>query len=312
MDILKELAEKHPEVRRNIEELQLMHQQMHHLRKQFSHWPPGHWHSPIPSLDEIAMHSDRIFADPPREIPGIDLNENVQLEYLDAIAAFYNEQPFPDNKTEGIRYYFNNDSFALVDAYFLYGMIRLLKPKRFIEVGSGWSSCVTLDTNERFFDNAIETTFIEPFPEVFYKLLEESDKKRISIVASTLQDVPLDTFSVLGENDILFIDSTHVAKVDSDVNYLFSQILPSLNAGVYIHIHDIFYPFEYPREWIEDNRAWNELYMLRSFLQFNNQFEIVLFSNFLGTFYKDQLCAAIPRELKNTGGNIWLRKTAES
>ena len=139
--------------------------------------------------------------------------------------------------------------------------------------------------------------------------MKEGDSERVTVVPSKLQDVPLDTFAALEENDILFIDSTHVVKVDSDVNYLFSQLLPALNVGVYIHIHDIFYPFEYPRPWIEANRAWNELYMLRAFLQFNEHFEIVLFSHFLNTFHRDRLGTAIPLALKNPGGNIWLHKT---
>ena len=309
MDELKDLVAQYPVVRRIVEEHQLMHRPMVELRKKFFFVPPGHFYSPIPSPDEIAKNAQRIFADPPREIPGINLNTSVQLEYLEAIAGFYDEHPFPENKTEGIRYYLKNDSFSFADGYILYGMIRHLKPRRLIEVGSGFSSCVTLDTNERFFNNTIDTTFIEPFPELFYKLMKKGDRENVEVIASKLQDVPLDTFSALGENDILFIDSTHVAKVDSDVNYLFAKILPSLNVGVYIHIHDIFYPFEYPRPWIEECRAWNELYMLRSFLQYNQQFEIVLFSHFLNTFYRDKLGEAIPLALINPGGNIWLRKT---
>lgn len=309
MDELKDLVAQYPEVRRIVEEHQLLHRKIAELRKRFFFVPPGHFYSPIPSPDEVANNAARIFADPPQEIPGINLNEPTQLEYLDAIAAFYDEHPFPENKAEGVRYYFNNGYFSFADGYFLYGMIRHLKPKQLIEVGSGYSSCVILDTNEHFFDNAIETKFIEPFPDNLYSLMKEDDKKRVHVVPTKLQDVPLETFAALEENDILFIDSTHVAKVDSDVNYLFSQILPSLNVGVYIHIHDIFYPFEYPRPWIEQNRAWNELYMLRAFLQFNERFEIVLFSHFMSTFHREKLGAAIPLALRNPGGNIWLRKT---
>lgn len=138
-------------------------------------------------------------------------------------------------------------------------------------------------------------TFIEPYPELFYKLMRDGDREQVNVISSKLQGIPLDTFSTLVENDILFIDSTHVAKVDSDVNCLFSQILPALNRGVYIHIHDIFYPFEYPRDWIEKNWAWNELYVLRAFLQFNQQFEIVLFNHYLAMFHRDKLSAAVPR-----------------
>jgi hypothetical protein len=97
-------------------------------------------------------------------------------------------------------------------------------------------------------------------------LVTAEDRHRITVIPQRLQDVELSTFKALGPNDILFVDSTHVAKVNSDVNRLFFEILPALSTGVYVHIHDIFYPFEYPRQWIDHGRAWNEMYLLRTFL----------------------------------------------
>lgn len=129
MDELKDLVEKHPELRRIVEEHQLMQRQMDDLRKRFFSYPPGHFYSPIPSPDEIAMNADHFFAEPLREIPGVDLNESVQLEHPEAIGAYVDEQPFPDNKTDGIRYYFDNENFSYGDGYVLYGMIRHLQPK---------------------------------------------------------------------------------------------------------------------------------------------------------------------------------------
>ena len=90
--------------------------------------------------------------------------------------------------------------------------------------------------------------------------------KRHRLVNVKLQDVDLKEFDKLKSGDVLFIDSTHVSKIGSDVNYLFFEILPRLHRGVYIHIHDIFYPFEYPKDWIDEGRAWNENYILRAFL----------------------------------------------
>ncbi len=119
--------------------------------------------------------------------------------------------------------------------------------------------------------------------------------------------IEISFFEQLHENDILFIDSTHVAKTGSDVNYLIFEILPSLNKGVLIHFHDVFYPFEYPKEWVLSGRSWNEDYMLRSFLIYNDNFKIVLFPHFIHQQYGEYL-ANMPNCYKNSGGSFWIQK----
>ncbi len=131
--------------------------------------------------------------------------------------------PFRAQKTAGMRYYFENPAYSYSDAILLHCMLRHVRPKRIIEIGSGFSSCATLDTNEIFFDNAIATTFIEPFPALLLSLITEEDRKRITIIPRRLQDVDLAEFAQLEAGDILFIDSTHVSKVNSDVNRIFSR-----------------------------------------------------------------------------------------
>lgn len=165
------------------------------------------------------------------------------MELLEKIEVFYRElPPFEDTKTNGLRYYFKNGNYGYSDAIFLYCMLRHLKPKQIIEVGSGFSSCVTLDTSELFFTNQIKCTFIEPYPALLKSLIKPDDLSCITILESTLQDIPLEKFASLKENDILFIDSTHISKFNSDVNYILHSLLPALATGVYIHFHDIFYP----------------------------------------------------------------------
>ena len=175
-------------------------------------------------------------------------------------------------------------------------------------MGSGYSSCVTLDVNEIYFSNQIDCTFIEPYPELLYSLVKEQDKERITILPNKLQDIDVSLFQTLEENDILFIDSSHVSKINSEVNYLFFEILPRLRKGVYIHIHDIFYPFEYPMKWIYEGRFWNEDYMLRNFLAFNDSFEIVQFNAFLKRFHTPLINKLMPLFLENSGSSIWLKK----
>ena len=160
-----------------------------------------------------------------------------------------------------------------------------------------------------FFDAAIDFTFVEPYPELLISLMNANERKRYKILPSTLQDVDFDSFEALQENDILFIDSTHVSKLDSDVNKIFFDILPALNKGVVIHIHDIFWPFEYPDTWLNEGRAWNEMYMLRAFLEYNDSFEILFFPPYMCTKHKDWVGQNMPLYHNNCGDNIWLRKT---
>lgn len=270
--------------------------------------PPGHFYSPIPSIDDIKTRENEIFHIVPTSIPGVDLSEQKQLDLLANLQEYYENQPFEENKKEGLRYFFENSSYSYSDAIFLHCMIRYAQPKRIVEVGSGYSSCAMLDTNEIFFDNNISCTFIDPYPQLLESLIKPEDRSRIRIVSRKLQEVDIDVFQPLSEGDILFIDSTHISKVDSDVNYIFFKLLPSLQSGVYIHFHDIFYPFEYPKEWVYEGRAWNEDYLLRAFLQYNSSFEICLFNTYLEYFHEEKFKADMPLCLRNRGGSIWLKK----
>lgn len=277
-------------------------------RAVFGWVPAGHFYSPIPDLEEVRRHESRIFAPPPRTLPGIDLREDRQTELVEAFAPYYAQMPFQDGPVDGLRYQFDNPAYSYADAIFLHCMIRHVRPKRIVEIGSGFSSCMTLDTNALHFDGRIRIQFIEPYPQLLQGLLLPSDDKSVEILPCKLQDVDPSVFSSLEAGDILFIDSTHVSKIDSDVNRILFEILPSLRPGVIIHFHDIFHPFEYPRSWIYEHRAWNEAYALRAFLQYNNAFQVELMSTFLAEFHKDLLASKLPLCLKNPGASIWLRK----
>ncbi len=269
--------------------------------------PPGHVLSPVPSREQVKLRESQIYA-VPRDMPGLDLNEEGQLRLFDQLRVFYKDQPFSAQKTSGRRYWFENPAYSYADAILLYCMMRYLRPRRVVEIGAGYSSCAILDTNELSFENSIDCTFIEPAPELLRSLLTKLDQERNTIVEKQLQEVDSQIFARLQANDILFIDSSHVAKIDSDVNHIFFRILPLLNSGVYIHFHDIFYPFEYPLDWVYEGRAWNETYLLRAFLQYNRQFEIQLFNTFIDWFHKEKYFREMPLVQKNTGGSIWLKK----
>lgn len=271
-------------------------------------WPPGHFYSPIPSLREVRKREQQIFGPPPSDIPGVELNEAAQLALFQTLTRYYGEQPFGDHQQADRRFFFDNPNFSYGEAVILYCMMRHLRPKRIIEVGSGYSSCAMLDTNERFFDNAVACTFIEPYPDLLLSLITPADRDRIRIVPRPLQETDLGEFASLASGDMLIIDSTHVSKVGSDVNRLVFDVLPALQRGVYIHIHDIGYPFEYPKAWIYEGRAWNEAYLIRAFLQYNQAFEVVFFNSFFGWRYGEALAAGMPLCAKNPGSSLWLRK----
>lgn len=278
------------------------------LRQACGFVEPGHYYSPIPDLTAIRQDETRIFGEVPRKIAGIDLREMAQMELLKQFAEIYPDIPFGEDPLPGLRYHYNNQSYAYSDAVILHCMLRHIKPRRFIEIGSGYSSCVTLDTNQLFLGGQIRMTFIEPYTDLLMSLISDADRDHVNIISSRLQDVDLDVFRTLEAGDILFVDSTHVSRIDSDVNRVFFDILPVLASGVVIHFHDVFYPFEYPKHFIYYGRAWNELYLLRAFLQYNSDFRVLLMNTFMTHFHRPFFEEVMPLCLTNTGGSIWLEK----
>jgi hypothetical protein len=274
----------------------------------------GHFYSPIPSSDDIESRLIQLQRmGVPRLLPEIDLGVERQLAFLDKIKeAIGSEILFPEQRTDDFRYYFENTQYGYNDAITLHGILRSLRPKRLIEVGSGFSSALVIDTNERYLEGTLSCTFIEPFTERLDALLRDSDRQHYQIFKSKVQNVDSGVFASLEANDILFIDSSHVAKYGSDLEYLLREVLPLLAPGVFIHFHDIFYPFEYPEPWIRGGHFWNECYMLRAFLANNASYRIELFTDYIAHFYRDHLEAVSPLCLKNTGANLWLSKTARS
>jgi predicted O-methyltransferase YrrM len=269
---------------------------------------PGSYYSPVPDCEEIKARAAELFDANTDLGPDIRLRSDEQKKLLDELAAYYEEFDWSDKPAIGRRFYVPNIFFEIGDAIVLYAMLRRFRPKRVIEVGSGFSSALMLDTNDVFLGGEIHFTFIEPDASRLRSLLTSEDKDRVQLVEKPVQQVPAQIFSSLDVNDVLFIDSSHVAKVGSDVNYLFFKILPLLHSGVLIHVHDIMWPFEYPLEWIIEGRSWNEAYILRAFLQYNDSFDILLFNSYLGHTHRKVLTERMPRFLENTGGSLWLRK----
>ena len=253
-----------------------------YLSKHHSRFRPGHYYSPVPDVDELGERQASIWR--PKQLPGIDLNESEEKEFLHYLIS--NEASFnvPYKKDPSKLYSGDMPSYPYVDAVVLHAMMAKYKPRNVIEVGSGSSSVCMIDAN---IQHGIGTkfTFIEPEPQYCLdNVLKKEDREKhgVTLIKKIVQDVSPESFSILGNNDILFIDSSHVSKAGSDVNYILTEILPTLNKGVIIHFHDIYYPFEYTKEYLlQEKLVWNEVYSLHNFLLFNNSFKIVFFSDYM-------------------------------
>lgn len=270
--------------------------------------PSGHFYSPIPSELDVKERFDSIEYSM-ESVKDIDFNIEEQQKNLDLFGEFYRQIPFGESKKEGLDYSFLNDaSYMHSDGICLYSMIRKVKPKRIIEIGSGYTTTLMCDVNKLFFDNTINITCIEPYAEKLKSVLSGKLEDIVTLYEKRLQEIDLNIFEKLEENDILFVDSTHISKLNSDVNKILFEILPRLKKGVHIHFHDIFFPFEYPYNWAQKGISWNEAYILRAFLMNNQSYKIEFFNTFMSYFYKNKMEQLLPLSAKNTGGSIWLRK----
>jgi predicted O-methyltransferase YrrM len=271
--------------------------------------PRGHFYSPLPDLEDGSRHAARESRREPIDgLPGVDLRLAAQHTLLLQMCDLYPEFDWLDHQTPARRFHLNQGYFAAADSICLYSMLRIFRPKRVIEVGSGFTSALMLDVNERFLDLQTRLTFIDPYPERLEAVLQPADRSHCRILREPVQTVAPTTFDDLESGDFLFIDSSHVSKTASDVNYLLFEVVPRLPTGVFVHVHDIFWPFEYPPEWIREGRAWNEAYLVRGFLAFNEHFEIVLWAPLAARQWPDLIQQRMPAYMRNTGASLWLRR----
>jgi len=277
------------------------------------HVPPGHYHSPLQGRSERSdFASQQRVADIVDSIPGVDMRAEPQLNLLRKMSVHAENFPWAKTSTDGVdlRYFYDNEWYHQGDASVYAAMLIEFRPRQVIEVGSGFSSALLLDVDEHFLDGSTSITFIEPYPERLRSLVSDSDLAN-RLTETNLQDIPLERFRALGENDVLFIDSTHVSRPGSDVNYLFFEVLPSLRPGVLVHLHDIHWPFEYPPEWIESAWGWTETYLVRSFLQYNESFQIEFMNSYLRDVHPRNVGQYLPLMAEagpSPSGSLWIRR----
>ncbi len=270
-------------------------------------FPPGHYYSPICDPTKIAKWYRSPSGSEEVSLLGIDLQRNSQIDRLLSWRKYISDIQFPETRTPPWRYYYGPGTmYALGDAIPLYCFIRELNPKRYVEIGSGFSSACVLDTVDQL-QLDLQCTFIDPEPERLQRLLKSGESHSFHLLPTMVQNVPLETFHELDAGDILFVDSSHVLKTASDVEFELFSILPRLRPGVFIHFHDIFYPFEYPSEWAKErNYSWNEIYGLRAFLMYNNKFKIEFWNDYLVKTSAKTVADVAPNMIPQMGGSLWL------
>ena len=218
-----------------------------------------------------------------RELPGIDLNEEGQLKFIQKLiyqTEFSNFVETEESKPNLDSFKLANDSFESGDAEFLYNIVRHIKPKRIIEVGCGTSTKIiqhALKNNEAERSYRAEHICVEPYEQPWL-----ASFPNIKLVREKIELLDLKLFEELVSGDLLFIDSSHMVRPQGDVLHEYLTIIPSLNKGVYVHVHDIFTPHDYLEHWIKENVwFWNEQYVLEALLTGNESLEVVAALNFL-------------------------------
>jgi Methyltransferase domain len=271
--------------------------------------PPGHFYSPVPDRQEAAERLRRLEGPPPTAVEGIAMDVGAMHRLWDALVQGMADCDYTEEKRPGRRYYYENEFYSYGDALIFRSMLKHFAPRQLIEIGSGYSSAVALDTRDTF-GVPQRMTFIEPYPERLRSLLREQDEARTRILVSRVQEIDLSLFAELQAGDILFIDSSHVVKTGSDLHHILFEVLPRLAGSVILHFHDIFWPFEYPAAWAVDQlRGWNEIYMLRAFLSGHAGYEVLFFNDYYAKLHAATVAASAPLVARNPGGGLWLRKT---
>jgi len=250
---------------------------------------PNHFYWPVPDMRDLEA---RTWQD--NSLPvGFDLNIEEQVRFVGELGARYrSEWSFPLQPAGSSEYHYNNGLFETVDAEMAYSVVRHFKPSRIIEVGGGFSTRImaaALKANRLHDDREGELITVEPYPGPALKGIT-------NLISTRIQDVDMDLFLSLKDGDILFLDSSHVVSVGSDTVREFLEILPRLNPGVIVHVHDIFLPSDYPREAVLTNLCfWSEQYLLQAFLTFNSQFEILWASSAMQQYHPEILMQTFTR-----------------
>ena len=259
------------------------------------HLTPVHFYSPIPETYRL---NPKVFQKI-YECVGIDWNLDEQLNYLQEVFPNYYGEYIPTLNT----------GLSMVDSFILYSMIRKKRPKIIIEVGGGDTTSIIITALKRNRKEGYDYTFcsIDPYPP---KGLREIKEDGYELLERKVQEVDL---SPLNTADLLFIDSSHVCKIDSDVNFEILEVIPKLKVGAVVHWHDIMIPTNYWKEWIDHgNKFWNESYMVHSFMLFNSSFKVIWASRYMQLNHPKELRKQFsyfhPEDMEQQNLSFWIER----
>ena len=256
------------------------------------HIRPIHYYEPLPDFRSITAEQ----INRRRTYAGIDFRCEEQLTLIGELACYRDE-------LDDFSFDFRNDFFSGFDAAVYYALIRHLQPERVIEIGGGYSTQLAAQALAR--NGKGRLTCIEPYPEA--RLLDAN--LDIELIQKTVEQIDVDYFSCLDADDMLFIDSSHAVKFGSDVCYEFLDVLPRLRPGVWIHVHDIFFPHDYPAEWLLERRlALNEQYLLEAFLAFNKSFVPQLANHWICFDHADATARLWSNDTR--ASSFWMKRIA--
>jgi hypothetical protein len=278
------------------------------------HVLPKHFYSPVWDTSELAKKPE--LWDQPQAMPGIDLRVEGQLAFLRDVLSKYQAEyaMFPLEKGEGApAYYLRNRAYGFTSAAVLHGIIRDFKPKRIFEIGSGFSTLVSAQASVMNAKEGSRTELvaIEPYPN---ENIRKGFEGLSRLEPTKVEDLAPEFFDALEANDILFIDSSHVIKMGGDVTFEILELLPRLKKGVIVHIHDIFFPYHYPKHWVlKRGRFWSEQYLVQAFLCFNPRFEILWCGSYMYANHLEEMKLQMPKpaalgdEQAYMSSSLWLK-----
>jgi hypothetical protein len=269
-----------------------------------------HYYEPVIFPKDLREKDLRL----PRQISGLELNETTQLRLVQQFKYRDELLGIPMKKSGPSEFGYHNGSFEPGDAEFLYNMIRHFKPSRIIEVGSGNSTLIARlaikENRKEKPDYRCEQTCIEPFEQPWLEGIG------VNVIREKVEVCPTPLFRSLRENDILFIDSSHIIRPQGDVLHQYLHLLGLLRPNVIVHVHDIFTPRDYPAEWLlRDRWMWNEQYLLEAFLSFNSCFEVISAVNWLAYAHREKLqdaCPILMLEPWREPGSFWFRRVNDA
>jgi hypothetical protein len=276
---------------------------------------PVHFYSPIPDIEDLKK---RDIWSVESGLPGIDFDVEKQLVFLRSLSEYGEECNWPIEKSREGVFYHRNNSFSFSCAAVLHSVIRKYRPSKIVEIGSGMSSIIISDgvlKNKQEFGKNCEYTVIDPYVS---ELITSGLLKGVTgRIPNRIELVGMEPFHRLGKNDVLFIDSSHQAKIGSDVNFEYLELIPQVAPGVLIHIHDVCLPWEYPREYALNEsfrQFWTEQYVLQAFLAFNKEFDILLAGNYMHRKHYNEYTNAFPhydKQKRDSCSSFWMQRRIE-